>query len=347
MFAYPLKSYRPLGSFLALVVVGLLDCTQAAEAGKARVELYCRLVPDPGESGYKTWTVELQSSAGEILDRSAKSTGDTVRFKRLVPAIYLICVSGEKGRSRCESVDLFLPSGREAHRFTKDFNLPKPVLNDPDAHKISSARLAVPLRARREVARSQECRMRGENSEAMLHLERALAIYPKYAEALNNMGAYYHRAGEYEKAIRCFRKITQLDSEFYLGWLNLGGSLLANGQPQEALDAQLRALALRPEDTMANALAAMSYFRLRRLEEAKERFLKVAELDPVSASFPHFYLALISMARNETAEADGYIRTYLEIHPNSPRSPYLRKTLDNLRASTMFQRAASLNGQPQ
>jgi hypothetical protein len=73
----------------------------------------------------------------------------------------------------------------------------------------------------------------------------------------------------------------------------------------------------------------------------------VAEVDPVSAALPHFYLALISMAQNNTAEADGYIRSYLEIHPNSPRSPYLRKTLDGLSSSAMFRRAASLNGQSQ
>jgi Flp pilus assembly protein TadD len=347
LFAAPLDRCRIFGAIAVLLAMAFLGHPAAAQTGKIRVELRCRLVPVLGEKGYKSWAVDLQSSDGELLRRSISATGDTVRFKNLVPAIYIVCISGEKQRSRCESVDLFPPSGEKEHRFTKELSLPRPMLNTPDAHKISSARLAVPASAQREMFRSQECRMRGDNREALLHLERALAICPRYPEALNNMGTCYHRAHDYQKAIQCFRKVTEIDPDFYLGWLNLGGSLLASGALQQALEAQLRALALRPDDITANALTAMSCFRLRRYPEARERFVKVAELDPVSASLPHFYLALISMAQNETAEANGYIRSYLEIHPNSPRSPYLRKVLDNLASSATFGRATTLNGQSQ
>jgi len=346
-FANPLNRCRLLGLIAVFIAVAFLGRPAAAQAERAQVELHCKLVPVPGESGYKSWTVELQSSGGEALRRSTSATGGTVRFRKLTPAIYVVCVSGEKGRSRCESVDLFLPRGEETRRFTKDFSLPKPVLNNPDSHKISSARLAVPARAQREMIRYQECRMRGDNGEAMLHLERALAICPGYPEALNNMGTQYHRTGDYQKAIQFFRKVTEVDPDFYVGWLNLGGSFFASGLLQQALAAQLHALELRPGDTTANALTAMSYFRLRRYEEARERFTKVAELDPVSAAFPHLYLALIAMAQDDKAEAGQYLRSFLDIHPNSPRSPYLRKTLDGLSSSAMFRGATNLNGQPQ
>ena len=46
---------------------------------------------------------------------------------------------------------------------------------------------------------------------------------------------------------------------------------------QQALDAQLRALALHPNDATVNGLTAMSYFRLRRLDEARERFMRRQE----------------------------------------------------------------------
>jgi len=338
---------RILGAITILLAMVFPGHPTVAQTKKARVELRCRLVPVPGESGYKSWAVDLQSSDGELLRRSIGATGDTVRFKNLAPAIYVVCVSGEKQRRRCESIDLFLPRDEERHRFDKDFKLPNPVLNNPESHQISSARLAVPARAQREVVRSQECRMRGDEKEALFHLEQALAIYPRYPEALNNMGTYYHRAGDYERAIQLFRKVTEVDPDFYVGWLNLGGSLLASGLSKAALEAQQRALALRPDDITVNALTAMSYFRLRRYEEARERFLKVAELDPVSAAFPHLYLALIAMAQNEKDEAGQYLRSFLDIHPNSPRSPFLRKTLNNLSSSAKFGGVANMVAQPQ
>jgi tetratricopeptide (TPR) repeat protein len=344
----PLNRWHILGAIAALLAVVFAGSAVAAQVGRTRVELRCRLVPVSGERAYRSWTVDLQSSDGELLRRSLGATGGTVRFRNLAPAIYVVCVTGEKERRRCESVDLFLPRSEVTRQFSKDFKLPKPILHSPDSHKISSARLAVPARAQREVVRSQECRMRGEDRQALFHLEQALAIHPRYPEALNNMGTHYHRAGNYRRAIELFRKVTEVDPDFYLGWLNLGGSLLASGQSEPALEAQQRALVLRPDDITANALTAMSCFRLRRYPEARERFLKVAELDPVSAAFPHLYLALIAMAQNEKAEAGQYLRSFLDIHPNSPRSPYLRKTLDNLSSSSaMFSGAANFLGQPE
>jgi tetratricopeptide (TPR) repeat protein len=346
LFVNPLRRRSLFRAIYVLMIVAFPGIPAEAQAPKARVELYCKLVPGSGNTGYKNWAVELKSSSGEVLSRSTKATGDTVKFKRLTPAIYQLCVSGEKGRSRCESVDLYLPPGEKTRRFTKDFLLPKTALNNPDAYKISSVRLAVPSSAQREIFRSQESRIRGDKMGALLHLEKALAICPEYPEALNNMGTYYHRSGNYQKAIQLFRKVTEIDPDFYVGWLNLGGSLLASGQLQPALDAQLRALALRPDDATLNGLTAMSYFRLRRLDEARERFMRVAELDPASSSLPHFYLAMIAMSQNEMAEAKKYIGRYLEIHPNSPRAPYLRQTLDNIAASAMIRRASTRDGQP-
>jgi tetratricopeptide (TPR) repeat protein len=346
LFVNPLRRRSIFLAICVVMTVAFAGTPAEAQVPKARVQLYCKLVPDSENTGYKNWAVELKSSSGEVLSRSTKATGDTVKLKRLTPAIYQLCVSGEKGRSRCESVDLYLPPGEKTRRFTKDFLLPKTVLNNPDAHKISSVRLAVPSSAKRELFRSQESRIRGDRTGALIHLEKALAICPEYPEALNNMGTYYHRSGNYQKAIQLFRKVTQIDPDFFVGWLNLGGSLLARGELQQALDAQLRALALHPNDATVNGLTAMSYFRLRRLDEARERFMRVAELDPASSSLPHFYLAMIAMSQNEMAEAKKYICKYLEIHPNSPRAPYLRRTLDNIAASAMFRRASTLDGPP-
>jgi hypothetical protein len=36
------------------------------------------------------------------------------------------------------------------------------------------------------------------------------------------------------------------------------------------------------------------------------------------------------MAERSPREAEGYIRSYLELHPHSPRAPNLRRTLENL-----------------
>jgi len=57
---------------------------------------------------------------------------------------------------------------------------------------------------------------------------------------------------------------------------------------------------------------------------------KVLSLDPYSANSPQLFLAHIAFAEKEHDAAQQYILSYLELHPNSPQAPHLRRTLQNL-----------------
>ncbi len=328
-----------------LSLAGLASYSSLAAERKPQVELRCRLVQTAESPKQRFWEVHLKNTAGETLRQETGSAGGTVVFRKLEPAIYVVCVIGEKNRRSCESVDLYPPPDDLRHTVSRDLELPRSLLRSAATHRISRVRLAVPQRARQEMARYEECRARGDSASALKHLEQALAIYPVYLEALNNLGTHYHRAGNYQRSVQLFRKSTELDPDFATGWLNLGGSLLASGKFRQALEAQLRALALSPDDVLANAQTGMSYYYLREYGEAKRLFERVAELDPESAAFPHLYLAHIAREQRQNHEADRYIRDFLRYHPNSPRAAYLRRTLGDLPASTAAMSAREASGQ--
>ncbi|NWG12405.1 MAG: tetratricopeptide repeat protein [Acidobacteria bacterium] len=313
---------------------------------RAHVELKCRLVETAESPRQKFWEVQLRNTAGETLRRASAIAGGSVTFKKLEPAIYVVCVVGENDRNCCGSVDLYAPPDAIRFSVSRDLELPRSLQRGASTHRISRVRLAVPKRARQEMARYEECRARGDSAAALQHLERALAICPAYPEALNNLGTHYHRAGNYQRSIQIFRQTTELDPDFATGWLNLGGSLLASGNFRQALEAQLRALALRPDDVLANAQTGMSYYYMREYGEARRMFERVAELDPESAAFPHLYLAHIARQQRQIDEADQYIRDFLRHHPNSPRAPYFRKTLGSSPSSSAEVSADGVTGQP-
>lgn len=156
---------------------------------------------------------------------------------------------------------------------------------------------------------------------------------------MNNLGTYYHRAGKYDQSIRYFRKVTELDPDFYGGWVNLAGSLLAVGKFQDALEANQHAYNLRPSDTTVISQIALNCYYLHDLSEAGKYFKKVLALDPGSAVSPHLYLAHIALAEKKQAEAAEYVKKYLEIHPNAPEAPHLRETLDALASESFFKPA--------
>jgi len=322
--------FLPLAAVLALALSPLATSAPGAGEPGGAVELRCKIVPAPNDRGYKLWKVEIRKSSGEPVRQTVAATGDTVGFKSLEPGIYIFCLMGEKGRQRCQSIDLVPEPNQKSHRFDKRFEAPPLGVNQKDAHKVSARKLAVPGKARKEMLRAEEAQLKGDREEALRHLERAIEIYPAYADALNNLGTYYHRSGDYERSVQYFTNATKLDPEFFAGWVNLGGSLLALGRLQSALDANKRALELRPNDSLANSQVGINYFYLRNYAEAKRFLQKVLSLDPYSANSPQLFLAHIAFAEKEHDTAQQYILSYLELHPNSPQAPHLRRTLQNL-----------------
>jgi tetratricopeptide (TPR) repeat protein len=227
-------------------------------------------------------------------------------------------------------MDLIPPPQNKGYKFDHKLEAPPPNVNQADMYRVSATRLAVPDRARRELLRAEEAQLRGDKQEVVQHLERAVEIFPNYTDALNNLGTYYHRKGEYSRSAGYFSKAARLEPGFFPAWVNLGGSLLASGDLDSALAANRKAVELRPNDPLANSQMGINYFYLRNYSEAKKYLLNVLSLDPSSANSPQLFLAHIAFAERQPADAEHYIRSYLELHPNSPQSPHLQRTLLNI-----------------
>lgn len=318
------------------IAFSLALAARYAMAGNSdqEVELRCKIVPQPEERRLDYWRVELEKSTGEPLGMTTALTGDTVHFKHLRPDIYVVCLDGTEERHRCQSVDLVPPADHKDHAFLKKL-IPPIFKPSRTQHRVSASRLEVPQEARDELTRSEEAQLRGDNEEVLEHLNNAVKICPQYADALNNLGVYYRRNKKYPVALQYFTKVTQLQPDYYGGWVNLGVTLLCMGQFQQSLDANLKALALRRDDAMVNSEVALGYYYLRQYGEAKEYFERVAELDPYYADSPQLYLAHIALAEHRDRDAEDCYRQFLKLHPNSPKAPYYKRTLEGLESGTI------------
>ncbi|HYK90573.1 MAG TPA: tetratricopeptide repeat protein [Acidobacteriota bacterium] len=330
MIGTRLKAVRVILSTAIAAGVGIGTLTEPAQAGGAQpqVQLDCKLVPM--DRTLSVWIVELLQSSGAPVRVMTGMNGSTLHMKDLNPGIYTVCIMGTENRQRCESVDLNLPPNKKFFRFIKRFEPPLGVLHASDTNKVSLARLGIPARAREEMRRSQQEQLRGDTGKAMSHLEEAIKIAPDYADALNNLGTYYHRQGDYAKSIEYFDKVTKLDPGFYGGWVNLAGSLISKGQFREALEANKRAYGLRPKDIQVVSQMALNYFYLHDLSQAREYFERVIKMDPASPIEPQLYLVHIALAEQHKDEAARYIREFLKVHPNAPQAQRMKETLANM-----------------
>lgn len=86
-------------------------------------------------------------------------------------------------------------------------------------------------------------------------LRQAATLSPNDANILNSHGSVLAQTGQLDEAIDLFQRATVLDPTFPMAWFNLGGSLLARGDPAQAENIQRRLRILEPD--LARQLAEL------------------------------------------------------------------------------------------
>lgn len=90
------------------------------------------------------------------------------------------------------------------------------------------------------------------------------------ARAAFDEGNTHLATGEFEEAVKCYRRAVELDPEFFDGWHALGMSLMKTGQLKEAIGCGLQATVLRPNDLLAWTALSQMYVQNGQIMEAED-----------------------------------------------------------------------------
>jgi len=124
----------------------------------------------------------------------------------------------------------------------------------------------------------------GETERALDSFRRAVALEPGYARAWNNVGNAERAAGNLEAAETAFARATAVDPSYALAWANLGAIRRERGDVDGADAALTRALALDPNQRVA--LQALAGLRRQQgaLDVAVALYTQAAQRDPRDAN---------------------------------------------------------------
>ena len=144
----------------------------------------------------------------------------------------------------------------------------------------------------------------------------SVAKRPGNSRAYNNLGEALVREGRLALAVQPFREAARLktkDGEVH-SLSNLGATLAALGQFDEALAAHRQALALTPQDAVAHYDYGNTLLRVGDQAGARAAFERAIELNP-NLFQAHGNLGLLLMQEGDLAGAESHLQTLLRLMP--------------------------------
>jgi Tfp pilus assembly protein PilF len=189
----------------------------------------------------------------------------------------------------------------------------------------------VPPEARKEFDKASEKLEQKNWADAKTHLERAIAIYPKYALAYNNLALTYLNLNQGEKAVETFRTAAELDEHLPQANLYLGRFYYDNKDYKQAEPFLLRASDGAPKNPQILLALANTQMKNGELDQSLLNAQKVHSLpDHKPFAMAHLIAAQILSDRGKTQDAAEEYRRFLREVPESPMADRVKDALSKL-----------------
>jgi Flp pilus assembly protein TadD len=273
--------------------------------------------------------VRLMSRSGPVAEAVPNDQCE-VDFVNVPSGTYHLSVSGQ---NFTDTDSVIMPSTGSTDFEVKvsRANDPAPTGTGPASAFVSAADLAVPAKARKEFDKANELIAQQDFTKAMQRLNVAIAIYPAYADAYNNLGVIFARLGDRAREREALQKAISINDHFAAAYLNLGRMNIAAGDFPGAESALNKASSFDPTDAMTLVLLTYAEFMNRNLDQAITASRKAHTL-PGPHAFAHQIAARAFEQKRDAANAVAELELFLKEEPEGPRADAARKELAAARA---------------
>jgi len=142
----------------------------------------------------------------------------------------------------------------------------------------------------------------------------------------NNLGDYYTRHNDLEKAAEEFKNAIKLKSNFADAYHNLANTYYKMGKIDTAVEYYQKAIAINPNLWQSYQTLSAIYFQQKDYEKAKTLLLKAIEINP-NDTYLHSNLAILYLKASDKEAAKKELQISLQIDPGNDKA---RKTLQEI-----------------
>jgi Tfp pilus assembly protein PilF len=300
-----------------------------------------RLVFPSGQRADLRLRVRLESSGGDLSVLS--DMNGNFKFQSLRPGHYTVVVEGaDLYETATEPV--FIESAALSSRrmpgtipVSRPFNVlfylrPKGGSNNTNKPGVLNAALVgIPKSSADLYEQALVSAAKGDSDKAIAQLQQALALHPRFALALNQLGVQYLKRGQLDKAADALQTAVKLLPELYDSQLNYGIVLLNQMKFTDA-EQHLRAALKKNESAFAPYLyLGMALVSLKNYQEAETMLQKAVAIGGDKAAKAHYFLGGIYWRAREYPRAADELERYLQLDPKAANAEKIRATIKDLR----------------
>ena len=270
-----------------------------------------------------------QMSGGTVTETYTDMDG---RATLSIPAgrSYEIKVSGPGVEPTQMSFDLF--QGESFHHQMVTVKQLTDARSVPPGGMVSAAMLNVPVKARREFDKGMELMQKQKLADAKKHLEKAIAEYPNFDWAYNNLGVLDMQMKDEAGAQEAFTRAVAINSKNADATRNLARLKLKSNDYEGAKALLQQSLSVKPGDLEALGLLSFTELKTNHPEQALADAEKVHRDDHDPFPLAHLVAASVREQKGDLAGAGKQYEMYLKEAPDAPQAKVAKEGIARIQA---------------
>jgi tetratricopeptide (TPR) repeat protein len=198
-----------------------------------------------------------------------------------------------------------------------------------EGSSISVTSMMAPKDAKKAYERGLQSQLKNKPEDAARDFERAVALYPKYADAWVSLAKLRLQRQAEDSARAALRKAMEADPKLVTPYLELGLLAARDADWQKSASYLDRAVALDPVDfPQAWYADAVAHYNLKNYEAAEKSARTAVKLDARHANpRADYLLGLVLLEKKDYTGAAAEFTTYLKLAPNAPELAQVKDQL--------------------
>jgi len=317
-------------AFLSAASTGQQPITMSAGSSGGITTISVRVTYQQNHRPASGMRVELISPRGGMASMRTTDGNGGATFDGVGSGRYQVQVSGPDVETT--KSEIFETGGSQGPYITEHIQVRLMQTAGGEAPGPALAPI-VPEAARQEFNLGSKEMDKKNWEEAKDHFQKAIAAFPKYAEAFNNLGQVEIQLKDGKGAVEAFRSATQIDPTLQEATMYLGQFYYENKQYKEAEPYLLRSVANQPKSAQILIVLANTELQNGESALALANARKVPSLpDHKQFAISHLIAAQALTGKGKDDEIAKEYEEYLKEAPDSPLTPRVKDALAKLKS---------------